>query len=364
MGFYNGYTGAWVVKQYGKNYRDVRTPISNGVVTIRDTYKGKKSTIKCWVKNDEIVEQKQYVNGKYVYWVKWGDFEKARSNGDYLYIKRYRKGTARGLHSLQVRKDTKLEGYKGTCYTYYSRGKFLWQKFIYSNGRQAYYMRWTHQECKAVNPQGGKLFHIEVNAFHTKDNKECIPFIYVLHRQANESNFSTDGIYCEYTFWDKRGRVKHYGKYEYNQRVGEWVKNYRRYFYLSGIEVPKKLYEAEPQDINPRVVLKQANAQLRAMLLKKIGYDRVVSECKGKVIDRYQQYELIDFPVKHRKPQGSWDNPDKVLRILKVKSPSTKGNYFLTIPPTNDFATCKKARNGTFTGFEPNAEEVKFVKET
>ncbi len=45
-------------------------------------------------------------------------------------------------------------------------------------------------------------------------------------------------------------------------------------------------------------------------------------------------------------------------------SKSTKADYFLNIPPTPDFTTCKKARNGTFTGFEPNAEEMVFAKET
>jgi len=356
MSFYNGYSGCWTIKQYGKSYRDVRLPVNNGMVTIKD----KGHVIKCRVVNNEIVERKDFVNGKYTYWIKYGQFEKERCNGEYLSIKRYRKGTARGLHALQMKKGI-LEGNKGTCYTYYSRGKFLWQKFIYDNGRQAYFMRWTHQEVKAVYPDGKILFHIKTNSIFTKGNKECEPFIYVRHYEAKERNYSADGLYCEYWFYDERGRVKHYGKYEHNQMVGEWIKNYRQYFFLSGLPVPKKLYYAKPEDINPNDILKESNAQTRAMLLKKIGYERVVAECKGKVIDTFQSYELIDFPVRYDKDE---QEPDKVLRILKVVCPSTQGNYFLKIPPTPDFATCRSARNGTFTGFEPKADEMVFVKET
>jgi hypothetical protein len=336
-----------------------------GSVILRNE-RGEKVVVK--INGGEVMEEKRYRNGRYYYWIKYGNFEKARTNGDYLYIKRYRKKTSRGLHALQVRKDKLLYGHKGTCYTYYSRGKFLWQKFIYHNGRCAYFVRWTHTEVKAVYPDGKDMFEIKVNSLYTKGNTECEPFVDYTPTYRYTTTpphcYSVDGLYSEYTCWDRRGRVKDYYKFEKRQKVGEWVRDYKTYFYLSGLEVPKKMYNAKPEDIDPKAVLRERNAQVRAMLIDKIGLDRIVKKCKGKVIHKTQGYQLIDFKVRYDKHDHLGDRPDKVLRVLSCPCPSTKSKYFLNIPPTDDFKTCLKARNGTFTSFEPNAKEVVFDKET
>lgn len=354
-----GYSTDKIVRvvNYGRSYRNISERIDNGSIVIRNSG---GDIVKAVIKEGEIAECRVKKNGRLYYAVKYGEYEKEVRGGRVSNIMRYRKGTARGYHGLTMRSDVTLEGYEGRCYSFFSRGRLLWQKFTYANGRTAYHIRHNDTEVNGYHPNGVKMFNIKVSHLYFK-GKEGEPFLYLQDYGRDNKNYATDGVMCEYTFYDRTGRVKEKGQFENKQRVGEVVKNYRRYFYLSGLEVPKKLYEAKPEDVKPSVVLSLPNAQVRAMFLKKIGYERVIKECEGKVIDTDGKYALIDFPVKYDKHEH---NPDKTLRILKVVCPSTKGEYFLKIPPTDDFKTCKRARNGTFTGFDPQAKEVEFAVET
>jgi len=346
------------VVQYGSSYRSFDTVIDNGTIVIRDKDSKSKTIVR--VEDNLVREIKTFKNNGYTRWIKYGEFEKARDKAVTHKIMHYRQKTSKGLHGLQVRKDFMLEGYPGTVYTFYSRGKFLWQKFVYFNKRAAYYVRWKDTTIKGMHPDKKPLFEIKVNMLYTKENKEGDPFIYHKHYDAGDFNFSADGIHCDYIFWDVWGRIKNQGTYKNNQRTGEWIEKYKRFFYLNGLPVPKAFYEKDPKDIPARAVLKIANSQVRAMFLKKVGYDRVIKECQGQIIHKDGNYELVDFPVKAEDNRDS----DKILRILKVQCPSTKSEYFLSVPPTEDFNTCAKARNGTFTQFEPKAKQVEFAVET
>jgi hypothetical protein len=330
-------------------------------------------------------------NGKYLYWIKYGQFEKARDKHEYEYIKRFRPNSAKGYHGLTTRWDTPLFGQKGTCYTFYSNGKWLWQKFVYPNGRVAYHTRGNIFKDKGKNrivegvyPNGKKLFRVFcANGFLGK-TREGYPFISkqderteyekarYFHRDIDTMDFSQDGN-CEYEIWDKRGRLKYKGKIENRQKTGEWTENYRKFFMLNGLVVPKKLFEAKAEDLDPKQVLKQSNAQVRAMLLKKIGLERVVKECKGKLIDKDEKRgnALYDFktgtkPIRDRyTPEGEIENEIETFeRVLQVKDSSTSQAYFLRIPYDEHFNTCEKARQGTFTGFDIQAKPLEFALET
>lgn len=345
------------VNNYGKSYRRMDECVENGSITIRHSnnymYKAK-------VRDNEIVEQRVWRKGKLTYAVKYGEYEKELKDGRVSHIHRYRQGTSKGYHGLTMRSDVELEGNKGRCYSFYSRGRLIWQKFIYPNKRVAYYVRMNDKEIRGVHPNGVPMFVIKVSHLYFK-GKCGTPFLYLREYGRNERNFATDGLFCDYTFYDRTGRIKDHTVFENKQQVGETIRNYRTYFFITGLEVPKKLYQAKPEQIKPSSVLNIPNAQVRAMLLKKIGYERVIRECKGNIIHQDGNYSLIDFPVKYDKTEFE---ADRTLRILKVVCPSTKGDYFLKIPPTKDFATCQSARNGTFTGFEPNAKPITFDIET
>lgn len=358
---------------YGSRSFTHDTHITNGKVTIDWEYEGKEYKQVITIIDRQVTEKKIYNGNGYIFWLKYGHFEKERKNGQTHKIMSYRNGTGKGKDGLCVRKDFKLEGYEGTCYTFFCNGRLLWQKFVYSNKVVGYYARHNAKEVIGRTPQRSKLFHIIGEKLNFKGNGQGEPFIYNQNNWGDKWNLSETK--CSYTFWDKRGRVKAQGTYENNQRVGEWTEKYRKYYFISGVKISKKLFEMPSHKINPQRVLNEPNAQARAMLLKKIGLDRVVKKCKGKLIhtDKKRKNKLYDFPIKtnEKRYQGNDQYSDEEdeydqahIRILQVTCPTTKGQYFLRVPALPHWNTCEKARQGTFNGFTANAKNIKFERET
>jgi len=235
----------------------------------------------------------------------------------------------------------------------------LGQVVHYSNGARAYRFNSTQSDCVVRYPNGrvayewiGKLPLAKVfsSEFSSRDG---YPYLY--HSKENHA------IDHKFRSFDRRGRLKDKGEYANRQQVGEWVVDYKPQYFFNGLMVDKALYEAKPQDIKAERVLNESNAQVRALLLKKIGVERLVREAKGTLLDRTKEgYELYDFHSK-----GGGDDLDRVIRVLKVVCPSTKNEYFLRIPADKHFNTCYKAREGTFNGFDIDAKtKIAFALET
>lgn len=269
----------------------------------------------------------------------------------------FKKGTWTGKDGILWRRAI-IGKDKGICHTDYRSGKFKSQWFNYSNGVKAYHFTRKDTELNVKYPNGKlrseyKGSRLIYDSYKAQEGLPCI------EPQNSGYNGSNDYELIEY---NKRGEIVNQVTTKDRQLSGKIIKNGIPYFYVNGLAVPEKLYNAKPDELDPRQVLRQSNAQVRAMLLKKVGLERVVKECNGKLIDADKKTgnELYDFKVKYTlegKFKGSGvheelDEDDKAIRILKVVCPSTKNNYFLRIPVDEDFATCESARQGTFTGWE------------
>jgi antitoxin component YwqK of YwqJK toxin-antitoxin module len=269
----------------------------------------------------------------------------------------YRKGTWTGLDGT-IWKRSKIGKDKGICHTTFKNGKFVEQWFNYSNGFKAFH--YVRSACDLVvkypngKPRmeyvGDKLIY---DSYKAKSGEPCLPN---MNDSLNES--------CTCTEYARNGRIINQVNIKNRQINGECIKNGIKYFYVNGLAVPKKLYDAKPEDIDPKCVLRIENAQVRGMMLKKVGLNRLVKECGGKLIDRDESTgnELYDFPVKYDK--SGTDEMDRFERVLKVICTSTRQEYFLRIPAHEKFATCENARQGTFNGFDPDAKHIVFAQET
>jgi hypothetical protein len=273
---------------------------------------------------------------------------------------KYRKNTWTGLDGISW-KRTKIGKDKGICYTHFKNGKFVEQYFRYSqNGRKAYHFSRNMCELKVVYPNGVmRSEYIGDRLVWDKElSKMCEPCV---EPQTYSENYAL-------TTYDRRGRIVNQMTMKNRQKVGEHIENGINYFYVNGLAVPKELYNAKPEDIDPRVVLRIPNAQVRGMMLKKVGLQRLVKECKGKLIDRDESTgnELYDFPIPKSvyKDNDDVEDIEKVERVLKVICTTTKTEYFLRIPYDEHFATCENARQGTFNEFDVEKPHIKFTKET
>jgi len=339
----------WVrVSDYKHNFKSFAEDIKNGRVTISLSDGGKRIA---HIEDGRIVEDKFLRGKKFEYWVKYGVFHKERQDGTTHKIFHYRQKTSRGLHGLTKRKDLELLGIKGTTYTFYSRGKFIWQKFMYSNRRTAYYFRWTDKEVKGAYPDGTPLFLVQ-GEIDMRKHQAGLIFFNKGHQynSSDELDLSKTGNY-KFTFYDPLGGIINKGEFENSQRVGEWVKNKKNKYYIMGLEISKKMYFTPSDKLNPKLVLNTNNAQMRAMLLNRIGLARIVKECNGVLVHKQRKMRLWDFPIK---------TDDGNLRILKVVCPTTNNDYFLPVPP--DINKCERARQWTL-GVD-RGKPLRFVLET
>ena len=137
--------------------------------------------------------------------------------------------------------------------------------------------------------------------------------------------------------------------------------------YIRGISVPKALNDAKPEEIDVYRVVSEQNAQLRAVLIEKIGINRIINELKGEILDedKINHFSLINIRIAQEDDQKF--NGDKTINLLKVKCPSTQAYYTLRVPPgIKDVHTARQWSFGVDINSESKLEEgeLEFVKET
>lgn len=159
------------------------------------------------------------------------------------------------------------------------------------------------------------------------------------------------------------------GKVINGQKADKWTQAGGVVYYVQGVAISEKLYNATPEQLDAKEILNIENAQVRAAFIKKITLERIIQTCGGQMVhqDADRGYDLISIPLKPVQV-NRWDRePDKVMKILKVKCPSTGAFYCLRVPPTME--TCEQARQWTFGVAEPSvantkAEYIEFGNET
>lgn len=120
---------------------------------------------------------------------------------------------------------------------------------------------------------------------------------------------------------------------------------------MSGVEVIKNMFDQKPEDMNPREVLKESNAQLRMALLHKMG-PKKLSEI-AKEIHKNKDGVLLRIMA------ATVDEEN--VTLLKVTCPSTGMEFTLRVPP--DMTNVSTAREWTFHT-DTDTAPVKFTKET
>ena len=363
------------------NFKTASDDIKNGSVIARD---GNRKVI-VRIENGQIVSERCLVDGKTQYLCHYGNVSKRKGK----YYLNYRDGSARQLDGLSRRWDENLFGYKGTCHSFYRRGRIMWQKFWYSNGRLAY-----HWNCRKESryhlfikdPSGNPLFEFnglegpatikfkDGGSFQSKEvivrdelDTRKIPLGSIIFH--TQQGISKHGHY-EIKRW-RKDRLHFAGITKNNQRVGKWYEEGKIFYYERGVKIPRKLYETPIEKIDPRWVLGLDNAQLRGAFITKIGVKRIVEAVKGKVIHQDKDMELLSIPMRGAKDiaqefrfdiENGRMNVDRELRVLKVVCPTTRTNYFLPVPP--EAKECEEARQWTFGVPLGSKNRIKFAVET
>lgn len=123
-----------------------------------------------------------------------------------------------------------------------------------------------------------------------------------------------------------------------------WADGYSQW-YLHGTNVPREIAETPAAELDPAIVMKQENAEVRSEGIRKVGYDRLMSLLEGKVIDSQpgeDEYALLQV-------ENVFDEPMKVLRM---RCPSSGDYHYIPVDP--ECATVGKALSFYYGGRKYN----------
>ena len=103
---------------------------------------------------------------------------------------------------------------------------------------------------------------------------------------------------------------------EYRDGWGLWM--------LNGVRVPKELVMTEPEQLNPKLILTERNAEVRREIVRKIGAERVIQKLGGKTVHKKGDYELLTLSV---------PGMAIVPTYLKMRNPSIGVWHVEGVPP-------------------------------
>ena len=97
---------------------------------------------------------------------------------------------------------------------------------------------------------------------------------------------------------------------------------YSLYFH-HGVKLPEEYGKVHPDLWQAEWLLSESNAELRRVLIERIGYDRICQQLQAVELDSWQEYTLLKI-----------DNADvEPIYLLKMTCPSTGHIHALRVPP-------------------------------
>jgi hypothetical protein len=87
---------------------------------------------------------------------------------------------------------------------------------------------------------------------------------------------------------------------------------------LNGVMVTKELVETPADKLDPQIILKETNAEIRREIVRKIGVERLVQKLGAKTLDKKGSYELLNIDL----------GENRIRPYLKMLNPSV-GTYHI-----------------------------------
>jgi hypothetical protein len=106
---------------------------------------------------------------------------------------------------------------------------------------------------------------------------------------------------------------------------------------LNGVIVSKDLVMTPADKLDPKLIVKERNAEVRKEIVRKIGMERILENLKSKMVDEIPGYQLVYLDIDKETPRP----------YLKMKNPSTGVWHVEGVPP--GMKSCREAlawRNG------------------
>jgi hypothetical protein len=127
---------------------------------------------------------------------------------------------------------------------------------------------------------------------------------------------------------------------------------YSLYFH-HGVKLPEKYGKVHPDLWQAEWLLSEENAELRRLLIQRIGYDRICQELEVTELDSWQEYTLLSIEF-----DDDFDDEGnaKPIYLLKMTCPSTGFIQALRVPP--DLESAQEAIRWVNWGIAPEEFSV------
>ncbi|MFB2923518.1 diguanylate cyclase domain-containing protein [Aerosakkonema funiforme] len=96
------------------------------------------------------------------------------------------------------------------------------------------------------------------------------------------------------------------------------------FYFYDGVVLPEKYGIVPLQNWKTEWILEEKNAEVRRVLVKAIGYERICQELQTTEIDNWQKYTLLKIEN---------DVKEEPIYLIKMTCPSTGFIHFLRVPP-------------------------------
>jgi internalin A len=127
---------------------------------------------------------------------------------------------------------------------------------------------------------------------------------------------------------------------------------YSLYFH-HGVKLPEKYGKVHPDRWQAQWLLSEENAELRRLLIQRIGYDRICQELEVTELDSWQEYTLLSIEFDDDLDD---EGNAKPMYLLKMACPSTGFIHALRVPP--DLESAQEAIRWVNWGIDPEEFSV------
>jgi len=105
----------------------------------------------------------------------------------------------------------------------------------------------------------------------------------------------------------------------------EWPDGWGLYM-LNGVRVTKELVETPREKLDPHIIIKESNAEVRREIVRKIGIEKVCQVLTTKVLDKKGKYELLllDLGDTRQRPYLKMINPSTGTYHIEGVEPQIK----------------------------------------
>ena len=91
---------------------------------------------------------------------------------------------------------------------------------------------------------------------------------------------------------------------------------------LNGVKVSKELVLMDAKDIDPNIIFKEKNVEIRREIIRKVGIENIFKKIKHEIIEQNEVYELLKIPL--------GENIEGMY--LKMKNPSIDAIHIEGVP--------------------------------